>query len=57
MGALFVRQRALSVPRQGIEWTAFALVVGLLLAAAAHQWPGEQSIWQQYMPHGERAAT
>jgi rhomboid protease GluP len=50
MGALFVRQRALSVPRQVALWTAFALSMGLLLAAAAHPWPGEQSIWQQYMP-------
>jgi rhomboid protease GluP len=48
MGALFVREPSLAVPRRILEWSAFAVVMGLLLAAAAHRWPGERSVWQAY---------
>jgi rhomboid protease GluP len=48
MGALFVREPRLSMPRRAFEWSAFALLMGLWLVAAAHQWPGERSVWQQY---------
>jgi rhomboid protease GluP len=48
MGALFVRARSLSPPRRVAEWVAFALLLGGVLAAAAHRWPGERSIWLMY---------
>ncbi len=48
MGAIFVREPSLSTSRRVVEWTAFALLIGLVVAAAGHRWPWEQSIWLEF---------
>ena len=48
MGALFVRERSLTPTRRVVEWVAFALLLGGVVAAAAYHWPGERSIWLMY---------
>jgi rhomboid protease GluP len=56
LGAILIRERSLAPGPRALEWATFALLLAGVLAAAAHRWPGERSIWQGYAtPMGVKA--
>jgi branched-subunit amino acid ABC-type transport system permease component len=48
MGALFVWTPKQKPVARVAAWVAFAVFMAGLLAAAAHRWPGQTSIWEKY---------
>jgi rhomboid protease GluP len=48
LGFVLVGGRAMSIPQRRAAIGAFLVALALLLAAAAHRWPGERSVWEAH---------
>jgi rhomboid protease GluP len=48
LGLVFVGGRAWSKAGKRLALAGFLVALGLFMAAAAHHWPGEASIWERY---------
>jgi rhomboid protease GluP len=48
LGVILVRSPSLKPPARVAAWAGFGVLFAALLAAAAHRWPGETSVWLDY---------
>jgi rhomboid protease GluP len=48
LGVILVRGPSMKRAARVVAWVAFGVAFASLLAAAAHRWPGETSVWLDY---------